>query len=298
MTPSQPPLLLDPLLGSLLDLVHELRDALPPLTIGGGFGLHLKRRRLAQSGERTLIDPALWPRVRSTNDLDVILRAEIVADRKRFDALADALDRLGYVAVPGAEYMQFVRMIGAGEQEREVKVDLLVGPFEPFRRLVRVTPPRVRPKAGKRGRLHAYETPEAVGVEEEPLSILVQGQRSTGEECQAHVCLPQAFPYAMMKLFAFRDRKDDPDPRKDKGRHHALDLYAVVAMMTEPEYDFARQARIRHADNDKVREAGEIVRQDFAGPESIGVLRLREHVLFNAAMDLKTFLGVLQEIFA
>ena len=101
-----------------------------------------------------------------------------------------------------------------------------------------------------------------------------------------------------MKLFAFHDRKDDPNPRKDKGRHHALDLYAVIAMMTEPEYEFARRARTKYAENEKVREAGTIVRQDFAGPESIGVLRLREHHLYNAAMDLKTFLSVLQEIFA
>lgn len=48
MTPSEPPgdpspILLDPLLGSLLDLLHELGDGLPPLTIGGGFGLYLKR---------------------------------------------------------------------------------------------------------------------------------------------------------------------------------------------------------------------------------------------------------------
>ncbi len=304
MTPSNAPgdptpALLGPLFCSLLDLFYELREAPSPLTIGGGFGLYLKRRRLEQSGERTLIDPALWPAIRSTNDLDILLRAEVLADVGRVRALADIFDRLGYTPIKGAEYMQFVRTLDYGGRAQDVKIDLLVGPFGSFKnRLKTSKPPRVRPKAEKKGRLHAHETPEAVGVEDEPLSIPIEGQRSTGEECQAHVCLPQAFPYALMKLFAFRDRKDDPDPRKDKGRHHALDLYAVVAMMTEPEYDFARQARIRHADNDKVREAGEIVRQDFAGPESIGVLRLREHALFNAAMDLKTFLSVLQEIFA
>src|SRR5258708_39616474 len=116
MTPSQPPgapspILLDPLLGSLLDLLHELRDALSPLTIGGGFGLYLKRRRLEQTGERTLIDPARWPTIRSTNDLDVILRAEVVADKKRFDVIANALDHLGYLVVQGAEDMQVIRTI-------------------------------------------------------------------------------------------------------------------------------------------------------------------------------------------
>ena len=46
--------------------------------------------------------------------------------------------------------------------------------------------------------------------------ILIRGRRSTGDDYEARVCLPQAFPYALMKLFAFRDRKDDPDPRKAK----------------------------------------------------------------------------------
>jgi hypothetical protein len=141
--------------------------------------------------------------------------------------------------------------------------------------------------------LHARKTLEAVGVEEQPLSLLIQGRRSTGEHYEAHVCLPQAFPYALMKLFAFRDRKDDPS--KGKGSHHALDLYAIIAMMTEPEYEFAKMLRTKYADNDKVREAADIIRQHFAGPESLGVLRLRD--LYKGPLDLKTFLDVLQEIF-
>ena len=67
-----------------------------------------------------------------------------------------------------------------------------------------------------------------------------------------------------MKLFAFHDRKDDPG--KGKGSHHALDLYAIIAMMTEPEYEFAKTLRTKYADNDKVREATAIIRQDFAEP--------------------------------
>jgi hypothetical protein len=295
----RPPFILGPLHSSLLDLLFELREVPPPLTVGGGFGLYLKRRHMEQSGDRPRIAPALWPGVRPTNDLDVLLRAEVLADVGQVRVLTAVLIRLGYTPIKGAEYMQFVRMIGRAEQAVEVKVDLLVGPFGAFKdRLKTSKPPRVRPKAERKGRLHAYDTPEAVGVEDEPLLISIQGLRSTGEEHQAKVCLPQAFPYALMKLFAFRDQKDNPDPKKDKGRHHALDLYAIVAMMTEPEYDFAKRAREKYADNEKVREAAEIIRQDFAGPESIGVLRMREHLLYNPAMDLAAFLSVLQEIFA
>jgi len=35
----------------------------------------------------------------------------------------------------------------------------------------------------------------------------------------------------MMKLLAFRDRLDDTD--KAFGRYHALDLYTILATMTE-----------------------------------------------------------------
>ena len=217
--------------------------------------------------------------------------------------LADALSRLGYKPIEGSKYWQFAQPGDPAEPKQGAKVDLLGGPLLGL--LSRLGPRfqkddrRWRPKSKGQPPVHLlHETPEAVGVEDEPLSILIEGPRSTGEEYEAKVCLPQAFSYALMKLFAFRDRKDDPDPRKDKGRHHALDLYAVVAMMTEPEYDFASRSRSKYADNEKVREAGEIVRSDFAGPESIGVLRLREHVLYDPAMDLKTFLDVLHEIFA
>jgi hypothetical protein len=156
---------------------------------------------------------------------------------------------------------------------------------------------RAKSKGQPSVHLHARKTLEAIGVEEEPLFIPIEGRRSTGEQYQARVCIPQAFPYALMKLFAFHDQKDNPDPRKDRGRHHALDLYAIIAMMTEPEYDFAKRAREKYADNVKVREAAEIIRLDFAGLESIGVLRMREHILYNPAMDLDTFLSMLQEIF-
>jgi hypothetical protein len=139
--------------------------------------------------------------------------------------------------------------------------------------------------------------PEAVGVEEGPITVVVRGIRSTGTAHEAGVYVPQAFPYALMKLFAFRDQKDNPDPKKDYGKHHALDLYGIVAMMTEAEYTFAKTLRAKYAGEAKVREAGEIVRDDFAGPESIGVLRMREHTLFRPAMDVRTFLAVLHELF-
>ena len=296
---------LDRLTGSLLDLLFELGEAFPPLTLGGGFGLFLKRKHLERGGETTVIGrPDLWPKMRSTRDLDVFLPLEMLVDLKHRRPFADALTRLGYKPIAGSEHWQFVQPDDPGGGRQGVKVDLLGGPLPSspttYEGRFRKDDRRWRPKSKGQPpvHLHARKTLEAIGVEEEPLAINVQGFRSTGEPCQARVHLPQAFPYALMKLFALRDQKHNPNPDKDSGRHHALDLYAIVAMMTEPEYEFAKRSRSKYAGNDKVREAGEIVRQDFADPESIGVLRFREHHLYNAAMDLKTFLDVLHEIFA
>lgn len=61
--------------------------------------------------------------------------------------------------------------------------------------------------------------------------------RSNGDLFAATVYVPEAFPYSMMKLSAFADRKNDAG--KDLGRHHTLDAYAIVGMMSEREYDRA-----------------------------------------------------------
>ena len=40
---------MDPLTANLLDLLLELRGHAVPLTIGGGFGLYLRRMRLEET---------------------------------------------------------------------------------------------------------------------------------------------------------------------------------------------------------------------------------------------------------
>src|SRR5580700_6723807 len=95
---------MDPLTASLLDLVFELREHPIPLTIGGGFGLYLKRAQLDQARERTLFSQLPMPR--ATNDLDLFVRADVLCDLQSMKAVADALERLGYEVVPEAKYMQ------------------------------------------------------------------------------------------------------------------------------------------------------------------------------------------------
>jgi hypothetical protein len=285
---------MDPLLASLLDLLHELEGRAIPITVGGGFGLFLKRQHVTETGQRTLFDQL--PEARSTNDLDLFLRAEILADMDRTQLVAEAIRRLGYTAVEEAKFLQWKRQvfIESVSQPQAVKIDILVGPLGEYRRKLHVKMPRVRPKGEIEFHAHAVE--EAIHIEDEPIAVKISGKRSTGEPSVGMVYVPQAFPYLMMKLHAFDDRKDDGD--KELGRHHAIDLYTIVGMMTEREYERARELGAAYSTNGSVRRAATIVRNHFGDTTAVGVLRLREHKLFRKEFPLDEFRSVLGEIFS
>jgi hypothetical protein len=86
---------------SLLDLLHEIEGTDIKLIIGGGFGIYLKVSQARRLGMRTLLQA--WPEPRSTNDLDLFLRPELLIDSRKLKPLANAITRLGYQIVPGAE---------------------------------------------------------------------------------------------------------------------------------------------------------------------------------------------------
>jgi hypothetical protein len=81
--------------------------------------------------------------------------------------------------------------------------------------------------------LHAYLTNEAVDLELNPLELVIDGTT---------VVVPNAFAFLLMKLHAFRDRMNaaNDDDSRQLGRHHALDVYRVIAMLTEPDESFVR----------------------------------------------------------
>ena len=277
---------------SLLDLLHELRDQPMPLILAGGYGLYLKQVHLQETpSSPTLIPGELWPAPRATEDLDVLLRTEVLVDADRMRSIRAALDRLGYLPIPEAKYMQFVKTFGGG---RFVKIDLLTGPLGTFADdpRLRVDDRRVRPR--KSVQLHAHRTDEATGFQENTLVIPLSGVLSSGEAYEAVAHIPQTFTLLLMKLHAFRDRCRDAE--KDMARHHALDLYRIVAMMTEVEFQQTRQQVERHQGDPVTGEARRIVTESFSSAESLGSLRLREHPLWDEAMALQAFLSALTDL--
>src|SRR5262249_49257400 len=153
-----------------------------------------------------------------TNDLDMFLRAEVLSDLGRTQEVAEAIRRLGYEPVEEAKFLQWKRKVMVAGVPQDVKIDVLVGPLGAFRPKLKVSMPRVRPRGTIQFHAHAVE--EAISVEDDPIAIEVAGVRSTGEPYAGTVQVPEAFPYLMMKLHAYADRKEDAD--RDLGRHHAL----------------------------------------------------------------------------
>lgn len=278
---------------ALLDLCHELGSTNLKLIVGGGFGIYLKYRDLLKTGSQTLLTQ--WPAPRSTNDLDLFLRTELLADSQRLVPLVQALDRLDYRPVETARFYQFYKPGPEGGEAGSLKVDILTGPEQTLRE-AGVTAKNRRARPRPRISLHARTLDEALTLEEHLQEVFIEGHRSSGESGFAVVFLPHPFTFIMMKLFALRDRINDPD--KDYGRHHALDLYTILATMTEAEWNISLQLREKHAADAKMIEAGQLIHELFGEEFSLGVLRLKESVYYRTDFQVEGFLQALCDLFS
>lgn len=257
----------DPLREQLRLLTAELKKDEIKLILGGGYGLVLKTEYIRQTNARTRFDEI--PQARSTNDLDLFLSAEIITSAEKIEKIRDALGKLKFE--PVAPFFQFILPVAFEGLEKPVKIDLLAAlPLtEAERKLVKINKPRIRPKKAKN--IHGYLTEEAVTIEENllPIDIAEEG------EAPLEIYLPHPFSYLVMKLFALRDRLEDEE--KDFGAYHAFDIYRVIAMMTEKEWNEAINLRENYRNAPKIIEAAQIASEIFADVEAIGVIRVRQH---------------------
>jgi len=253
----------DPLGEELIRLARELEAHEIPLIVGGGYGLFLKTKLLLESQEQTRIDP--FPSARSTEDLDFFLQAEIVSSDAKFRKIREVLDK-DYEPIKGAEYYQFKKRAPTFGLAQSIKVDFLAFPPESdeLRKLVDVDVRRTAPK-GKNRVLHAHTTEEAFLVEDTALRISLAKGRS------AEIFIPHPFAYLFLKLNAVNDRVDD----SVKGPYHAFDVYRIIAMMTENEWNESASLAQKVASHKEFAKAAGIVAELFANEESKGVILVK-----------------------
>jgi hypothetical protein len=270
---------------ALLDLLEETKSANLRLILGGGYGLFLKREYVRNLGVPTLLK--VWPEARSTNDLDLFLRAELLKDSTRLRPLRESLTVLGYQVIPTAEHYQFVR-------PGPLKIDLLTGPASQFvGSEVRVDKRRARPKVSEK--IHAHVTNEAIALEEGLILIPVTGVTNAGSQVTQDIAIPHPFTYLLMKLHAYRDQVNNP--AKDNGAYHAMDVYAIVAMTTEQEWREAKQFQVKYVNVPEVQEASRIVNDLFKTTTSRGILAIRQSAYFRKEFEIDDFIMNLKELF-
>ena len=282
----------DPLITTLIDLDRAIGQPKFKFILGGGFGLYVKQIHLQQTNVRTVLPGDLWPMPRATEDLDFFLPTEIVVSLENMTRLRQALDRIGFKPVEEAKFLHFSK---PWEPAGRIKIDMLTGPIDPIAKSkLKVTPPRVRPRGDLE--LHAYLTEEALDFEQSLFAIMLDGIGSDKQPGTVAVNIPQPFTFLLMKLHAFADRMNDANV--DLGRHHSLDVYRIVAMLTEAEFNQVRQMLNKHSTSRPVARAREIISENFSSPTAMGLIRLREHALFTPRMDAAALVKNLNDLFA
>jgi hypothetical protein len=258
----------DPLREQLIKIAKKLQEQDINLIIGGGYGLVLKSEYISQSGQQTRFKEQ--PISRSTNDLDIFLSTEIITKADKFTKIRDVLTEHGYMPIESAKFYQFWLPIKYEGLEKPIKIDILAGLPKDEKQLktVKKDERRIRPHGVKN--LHGRITEEAVTIETGLLQYNL-----LDENTPVYVFLPHPFTYITMKLFALRDRLEDEE--KDFGAYHAFDIYRVISMMTEEEWEQSCTMRDEFAEELKIQEARQIVGELFSNDDSLGVLRIKQH---------------------
>lgn len=277
---------------ALLDLLYELRSTDIKIIVGGGYGIYLKTAYVLEIDTQTLLQE--WPEPRSTNDLDLFLRPELLMESEKLKPLAHAIAKLGYEVVRGAENYQFVKPGPEGSEAGSLKIDILTGPQKRFEGTqVKADTRRAKPRPSVG--IHAHPVDEALTLEKELLPITLDGNLSAGDPWKAEIFVPHPFTFLMMKLFAFRDRLEDEN--REYGRYHALDLYVILATTTEKEWKTALEMRGQYDGEPIIDEARQLVSIYFSSLERLGMIRLRESPYYRTQMQLDDFMSALQELF-
>ncbi|WP_412030571.1 hypothetical protein [Deinococcus yunweiensis] len=286
-----------PMAPHLMDLAGALTAASQPLILIGGFGLLLRRAYRVQEQTQTLLEAL--PASRTTDDFDVVLSLELLANPAARQAISSVLTTLGYKVE--VQYFQFVKPGTHEPNGKKVKVDFLTPLPGPDAGAVKVKAMRVGAAKRAPGEppLHAYATPELIALDAPGLTFDIEGPGTDGHHRTGRVTLPHPFTLMLMKLHAFADEhrgKRDLGPRPAYARKHALDVLTLAALLTPEESDQLPDIQLAYSSYPPVQEAAAIIDEYFSSSVTSGVAYLQPP-LQPRSEDESKFLELLQDTY-
>ena len=232
----------DPLWPHFGPLWRDLQaTASQSILIAGGYGLFLKQKFLrANVGIPVVVPLDRWPNAspRVTNDLDLVIGLDLIADEKTQHAFKIALDKHGFSVNERNPRWQFEKRVS---ETHRVVVDLHAPLPAKDQSNLQTHGRRVKrkPSLGEEG-IHGHTNPEAVGCDLHPFRFEVDG---------TSILVPNPVTWSIMKLTAMSDRwriSDDATQSADKrgfsrsqAIKHAQDVCRVVALVTRDENETA-----------------------------------------------------------
>lgn len=274
------------LFNTFIDLHEKLSGRGISIILGGGLGLYLKQLHLLETPNRTLIDVSGWPKPRSTSDIDVFFPMEVLVSLEEMKTVRSIIDEMHFEPIAGSEFWRF------NLPKNDVKIDLLTGPVDAMKTGLKSDSRRVRPKGDLE--LHAHPVPEVVNLADHLEQVALAGKTSGKQQYSSTVNVPSPFTYLMMKVTAFGDQLSNED--KNLGRHHALDVYRIIAMMTEAQFLETKSQFKLHHSSPYVERVRSLVKELFARQDGTGILRMREHSFWDNSMRLLDFMEPLREL--
>jgi len=236
--------------------------------IAGGYGLFLKQQWLANSPDQRIVVPIeRWGDQipRGTNDFDLLLDLELIADGTLNKAVLAALNGNGFEVtdVPFGQRWQFIKSLDGQET---VKAELLAPTPDKSVTGLTVEDIRIkhRPSLGKEG-IHGRHNREAVDSDLFPFHF---------ERDQLAIAVPNPIAWAIMKLTAMHDQwafSQNPEtpanrrsPALQKAIKHARDVFRIVALTTAEERDLVEGVPAKMGRPSHFERAGEILRDVFS----------------------------------
>ena len=246
----------DAVLGQLVELAKPFNKIGVKPVICGGLGVFLRFRDS---------DGAAHNIIRATNDIDLMIIKQQVAEMSRREAIAEIImGELEYVVRAGGEHFRFIKA-------PDRRLDILSPPMENFQ----IKEHRVKFVKSK---LHGRLTVEACFIDEDLRTIALSND---GVEVQ----VPSPTNLLILKLCAFDDR--DRDNETERAQAHAFDIYITVTLANRNDYLEGQRFLARHNDWPVIKRVTSIVNNKFNSVDQPGWQRVFETSYFYPNMSVK-----------